>query len=526
MDRLARLLAVVLLLSGACAGDDAGRKRRAIAPGPTSSTSTTTSTATSTSTSTTTTTTPPTTASPATRPPPSPGTLTWSRCGALQCATLAVPRNYDDPGGPTINLALARRPAKSPDRRIGSLVFNPGGPGNSGIDSLPGQLRSLTPTLQARFDIVSFDPRGIGRSAPVRCRSGPAPPSSGGGGPSPDPVPRTEEARQALIEGFRAYAAACAQHSGDLLARVGTDSTAEDLERIRVALGEERLTFVGHSAGTLLGAVYAERYPHRVRAFVLDGPIDPSLTLDQMTLAQAVGFERSLSEFFAWCAATPGCTWRPGSDLRNAYVALLDRVHQQPLPAPGHQSVGVGDLISGTMSRLTSRSRWASLGEALAAAERGDGTPLAKLASGYENNGASNAADARQAILCLDHPAPRDPDAYPSLAEAAAQQAPVFGPVFTWSTLSCGVWPVPATLEARPVRAAGAPPILVVGTTGDPATPKAWAEALAGQLEQGVLVLRQGAEHVAYYYSSCVRGIVDAYLVDGRPPADDTVCTR
>jgi pimeloyl-ACP methyl ester carboxylesterase len=437
-----------------------------------------------------------------------------------------VPRNYDDPTGPTINLALARRPAKFPERRIGALVFNPGGPGNSGIDSLPGELRILTPALQARFDIVSFDPRGIGRSAPVRCRPAGVAPSSGDGGPSPDPAPTTDEGRRALAEAFRAYAAACAQYSGELLGRVGTDSTVEDLERIRIALGEERLTFIGHSAGTLLGAVYADRYPQRVRAFVLDGPIDPSLTLDQMTLDQAAGFEHSLSDFFSWCAATPGCAWRPGSDLRGAFLALLDRVRQHPLPAPGHQVVGVGDLITGTISRLTSRSRWASLGDALAAAERGDGTPLATLASNYENHGASNAADARQAIICLDHPAPRDPAAYPSLAEAAAARAPVFGPVFSWSALSCGVWPVPATLPARPVRAAGAPPIVVVGTTGDPATPQAWSEALARQLEHGVLVLRQGAEHVAYYYSACVRGIVDAYLIDGRPPADGTVCTR
>ena len=176
------------------------------------------------------------------------------------------------------------------------------------------------------------------------------------------------------------------------------------------------------------------------------------------------------------------------------------------------------------MSRLTARSKWASLGDALAAAERGDGSPLATLASNYQNAGASNAADARQSILCLDHPAPRELSAYPPLAEASKAHAPVFGPVFTWAALSCGMWSVPATLEVKPTRAPGAPPIMVVGTTGDPATPQAWAEALAGQLERGVLVLRQGAEHVAYYYSACVRRLVDAYIVDGRPPASGHVC--
>ena len=289
------------------------------------------------------------------------------------------------------------------------------------------------------------------------------------------------------------------------------------MERIRIALGEDKLTFIGHSAGTLLGAVYADRYPQRVRAFVLDGPIDPNLTLDQMTLAQAKGFEAALRSFFAYCDKTATCQWRPANpDRTQALLALMDRVRQEPLKASGGRIVGVDDFVSGIMSRLTARSKWASLGDALAAAERGDGSPLATLASNYQNAGASNAADARQSILCLDHPAPRELSAYPPLAEASKAHAPVFGPVFTWAALSCGMWSVPATLEVKPTRAAGAPPIMVVGTTGDPATPQAWAEALAGQFERGVLVLRQGAEHVAYYYSACVRRLVDAYI-DRRP---------
>src|SRR5207237_9280243 len=176
-------------------------------------------------------------------------------------------------------------------------------------------------------------------------------------------------------------------------------------------------------------------------------------------------------------------------------------------------------FVSGVMSRLTARSNWPSLGSALAAAERGDGSPLATLSSNYENAGASNAADARQSILCLDHPAPRDPDAYPALAEASKAQAPVFGPVFTWAALSCGVWSVPSTLTPGPTRAAGAPPILVVGTTGDPATPQGWARSPAGQFEHGVLVLRQGADEDAYHHSSCLRGLVEPCIVNGNTPA-------
>jgi len=526
--RLCALVAAAAV-TGACAGDGRPAKRMTGVAAPTSTSSTTTTTTTAPPA--TTTTAPPapptTTATPPAPPAPDTGTLSWSKCGSLQCATLRVPVDYANPGGATLDLALARRPARTPSARLGSLVFNPGGPGDSGIDALPNELESLTSALQNRFDIVSWDPRGIGRSAPVRCReAGGGESSSGDSGPPVDPMPTNDADRQRLADGYRAYADLCAQRHGDYLRFVGTSSTAEDLERIRAALGDERLTFIGHSSGTLLGAIYAERYPQRVRALVLDGPIDPSLDLLGMTRAQAVAFERTLDGFFAWCAADPACAWKPSADLRGSFLALIDRIRREPLPAPDGERVGVSELFTGVMGRLYARSRWPSLSQALAAAERGDGSLLAGLSDRYVNSGSSNFADARAAITCADHSAPRDPVAYPDLVAAAAAEAPVFGPLFTWASMSCGLWSVPASLEPHPVVAPGAPPILVVGTTGDPATPQAWAESLAGQLAQGVLVLRQGTEHVAYYYSSCVRGIVDAYLLDGRLPADGTTCTR
>jgi pimeloyl-ACP methyl ester carboxylesterase len=533
VNRLPAVVAIVALVAGAACSSGPDRKAargQAVTTTTVAPETTTTAAPTTTTAAPTPTTAAPssTTAKPAAAPPvTSPGGLAWKACGALQCASLSVPRDYGDPAGPALTLALARKPARTPAARIGSLLINPGGPGNSGVSDLPAELRSLTATLQNRFDIVSWDPRGIQRSAPVHCSDPKASGGGGGGGGSTlDPAPTNDADRQALADAYRGAGEACLRYSGELLRHVGTNSTAEDLERIRIALGEDKLTFIGHSAGTLLGAVYADRYPQRVRAFVLDGPIDPSLTLDQMTLAQAVGFEAALHSFFTWCDGTATCRWRPANPDRTAAVlALMDRVRQQPLKASGDRIVGVDTFVSGVMSRLTARSKWPALGDALAAAERGDGSPLATLSSNYQNGGASNAADARQAILCLDHPAPREVSAYPPLAEASKAQAPVFGPVFTWAALSCGMWPVPATLAPRPTRAAGAPPIMVVGTTGDPATPQGWARALAGQFERGVLVLRQGADHVAYYYSACVRRLVDAYIVDGRPPASGTVCT-
>ncbi|HZQ77668.1 MAG TPA: alpha/beta hydrolase [Acidimicrobiia bacterium] len=528
--RLGGIVLIAALLAATACSSGSGHPTAAAggqsaAPAPATTPSSTSSSTTA----------PPTTAPPTTAAPPpatASGALRWAACGSLQCASLAVPVDYANPTGPTLTLALARKPARTPAARIGSLLINPGGPGDSGVDDLPAELRSLTPTLQNRFDIVSWDPRGVERSAPVHCSdpkaaAGGAGSSAGGADSAPplDPAPTTAAGQKALTDAYRAAGQACLQWSGDLLRHVGTDATVEDLERIRLALGEDTLTFIGHSAGTLLGAVYADRYPQRVRAFVLDGPIDPSLTLDQMTLAQAVGFESALRSFFAWCDGTATCPWRPPDpDRTAAFTDLMDRIRQKPLTASGNRTVGVDTFVSGVMSRLTARGNWPSLGTALVSAERGDGSPLATLANNYQNAGASNAADARQAILCLDHPAPRDPGAYPALAEASKAQAPVFGPVFTWAALSCGVWPVPSTLAPKAVRAAGSPPILVVGTTGDPATPEVWAKALAGQFEHGVLVLRQGAEHVAYYYSACVRAIVDRYVVDGVAPASGTMC--
>ncbi|MGH9039257.1 MAG: alpha/beta hydrolase [Acidimicrobiia bacterium] len=530
--RLGAFLAA-LVLAGACAGDDGPAKPATGAAAATTTTEAAPTTTTSPPETTTTSAAPATTAPPATTattaPPPAPappsGSLAWTKCGSLQCATLRVPVDYANPGGGTLDLALARKPATSSSSRIGSLVFNPGGPGDSGIDALPHELEVLNPVLRQRFDIVSWDPRGIGRSAPIRCReAGGGGSSSGDSGPPVDPMPTNDADRQRLAAGYRAYGDLCSRVHGTYLNFVGTSGSAEDLERIRQALGDERLTFIGHSSGTLLGAIYAERYPQRVRALVLDGPIDPSLDLIGMTRAQSVAFERTIDGFFAWCAADSGCAWKPGADLRAGFLALIDRVRKEPLSAPEGEKVGVSQLMTGVMGRLYARSRWPSLSQALRAAEQGDGSPLATFSNRYVNSGASNFADARSAITCADHPAPRDPAAYPALVDAAAAEAPVFGPLFTWATMSCGLWPVPASLAPHPVKAAGAPPILVVGTTGDPATPQAWAESLANQLEQGVLVLRQGSEHVAYYYSSCVRGIVDAYLVDGRLPADPTTC--
>ncbi|HUI04472.1 MAG TPA: alpha/beta fold hydrolase, partial [Acidimicrobiales bacterium] len=221
----------------------------------------------------------------------------WAPCGALQCGTVTVPLNYARPQAGTIRIALARHPATDPAQRIGALVIDPGGPGASGVNDLPQELRVLTPELLARFDIVEFDPRGVERSDPVECSTHPQPPSAQG--PLPDPVPTSSAAQQALIANDKAYAADCEKVSGGLLPYVGTVDAAQDLDRVRLALGDAQLTFFGHSYGTLLGAVYAQMFPTHVRAMVLDGAIDPAMSTTQMVVEQGRSFESVLNSFFS-----------------------------------------------------------------------------------------------------------------------------------------------------------------------------------------------------------------------------------
>ena len=432
-----------------------------------------------------------------------------------------MPLDYSKPDGPTIQVAVAEHPAEDPSGELGPLIINPGGPGGSGIDDLPDELSVLTPALLDDFDIVSFDPRGVDRSAPVTCGE------SGGTsvpqGLLPDPVPQTASAQQAVLANDEAYAQACEKASGDLLPNVGTVDAAEDLDRIRVALGVSQITYFGHSYGTLLGLVYAEMFPTHLRAMVLDGVIDPALSTEQMVTDQAVGFEDVLDQFFSWCASS-GCAWQEGSDPIETLLHLTSMLRASPIPAGGGRQAGVGELYTAVLSALYTTSTWPELGTALADAQAGNGGPLLSMTDGYESENGPNSADANNAINCVDHPVPRDPSAYPGMALQAATQAPFFGPMLMWSLLQCAVWPALPTRTPAPVQAAGAPPILLVSSSGDPATPHEWAVSVDHELAHASLVTWQGDDHVAYYYSACVRSIDQAYFVNGTLPANGTVC--
>ncbi len=436
--------------------------------------------------------------------------IAWVPCnGNLQCGTLVVPLNYADPRGPTIPVAVARHPAENPTARIGSLVIDPGGPGVSGIDDMSNELASLTPALLDDFDIVMFDPRGVERSDPVECDQ------SHDEAPSPaDPVPASPAAVQAVIDNLRQFAADCEKTVPTLLPYVGTVDVARDMDLLRQALGDSLLTYMGQSYGSLLGLTYAELFPTRVRAMVLDGVIDPALSFTQFTEQQAVGFESALGSFFAWCAGTPSCPWRPAGDPTAALLAEIDT-----------GAAHAGTLYDALLDGLYSRNDWPQLGDALAADASGNGAPASSMANHYARGGSSNGAMASVAIDCLDHPVDRDLAAYDELADSLRASAPVFGPLLIWGEASCAVWPDPPTRAAAPVSAAGAPPILLVGTTGDPATPYAWAVNVSHELSGSALLTVDGDNHVAYFYSSCVRAAVQAYLVGGVTPPPGATCT-
>jgi pimeloyl-ACP methyl ester carboxylesterase len=447
----------------------------------------------------------------------------WSPCGTLQCGSVIVPLDYDNPQGPTLSIAVARHPAEIPSERIGSLVINPGGPGGSGIDDLPNELSVLTPELLDRFDIVSFDPRGVERSSPVNCAATGA--AGGSSGPLIDPVPTTPTAQQALLTNDREFASQCEQDSGSVLPFVGTVDTARDLDRIRAALGDAQLTFIGHSYGTLLGAEYAQLFPAHVRAMVLDGAIDPALTTTEYASDQAASLEAELQSFFAWCASDSACGWHPTGDPTTALLALIQQSRSAPLALSGGGTAGPGEIYNALLAGLESQSSWPTLARALAGAAAGSGTLLTEMSTRYDTGGGSNAAEAEQAIDCVDHPVDRNPDSYPALASSLGTTAPVFGPLLGWGLLGCATWPALPTRTPAPVDDQGAPPILVVGTTGDPVTPYAWAVSLSHELTGGVLLTWKGQSHVAYFYSPCVRASVQAYLVAGTLPATGTVCS-
>ncbi|MFB9957207.1 alpha/beta hydrolase [Agromyces bracchium] len=454
--------------------------------------------------------------------------LRWEQCGDLECATAVAPLDWDAPSGAEIELALIRQPARGD--RIGSLLMNPGGPGVSGYDAVASSLDvATTAELQDRYDIVGFDPRGVGRSTAVDCLSAEEldrflyTPARG--------IRGTTDWLTSQNEQTHRFGQSCLRNTGDLLANVDTASVARDLDMLRAALGEKRLAYLGYSYGAYLGTVYAGLFPDRVGRLVLDGPIDPSLTRSAVTLAQAKGFEAALRSYLDACIPAATCPFEGTADDALPIVReILDAVARNPIPSTDGRVLGVDTLLLAIAAPLYRQDTWPALDTVFTTVLAGQAEFALTVVDGYygrspEGEYSGNLPEAIRAVNCLDHAAQNNVEVMKEEARALSREAPHLGVYFAFDDVSCLSWPYRSELERVAITAPGAAPILVLGTTGDPSTPYAWAVAVASQLESGVLVTRTGEGHTAFNKGdACVDAAVEAYLVDGVAPPADVTC--
>jgi len=456
--------------------------------------------------------------------PPTPGKLAWTDCGGgFQCGTLQVPLDYTKPTGRTIGIALIRKPATDPSARIGSVVENPGGPGASGIEFLRGEA-SAQQALNARFDLVSFDPRGIGESAPVRCLDGPQEDDY----LALDSVLDDPQEKQAAIDADKNYAAACDAKNSAELPFLSTTDVARDMDLIREALGDQKLTYLGFSYGTYLGQIYAHLFPTHVRALSLDGVVDPAVSANDALLAQVVGFQQNLQAWLDFCRSSSTCAYGRSGDPEAKLTALMTRLDANPMQV-GNRQLTRALAMTGVLVTLYDQSSWIYLDQGLTAADKGDGRVLLILADFYNMRNPDgtykNDLDAMTATYCLDHPVPQDISAYDALGPSFAKASPLFGPWTQYANVTCIYWPAKPVGQDQPISVTGTPPILLIGGTDDPATPYAWSQSVNRQISGSVLLTRRGNGHTSYDSSACAHAAEDAYLIDLTLPAAGTVCT-
>ena len=469
------------------------------------------------------------------------GPLKWGECQApdaaqgsgqappkdWQCATLDVPLDYAKPEGETIPIALIRARARDTDRRIGSLVFNFGGPGGSGISTLPGAAKEYE-ALRSRYDLVSFDPRGVGGSAPVLCETD----KQLDAYYAQDSTPSTPQQEKAFVDGIRKYQQACETRSGKVLPYVGTENAARDLDRIRRALGDEKLNYFGISYGTELGGVYAHLFPKNVGRAVFDAVVDPTKTSEQGALGQAKGFQLALGNFAQDCVNRGDECRLQGStpqEIETGIIALQKQLAAKPIPGIGGRMLTESAATNGIAQALYSQELWPLLEQGLDEAEGGQGQLLMALSdalNGRDQQGRySNIGAANTAINCADSKERYTLEQTKAKLPGFRSASPVFGDFLGWALMGCTGWPVAGAWQTPD---SGSAPILVIGNTGDPATPYEGARRMVERLGPGVGVelTYKGQGHGAYNSGdTCVQQAVNAYLLDGKVPGAGTVCT-
>ncbi|MFG2284535.1 alpha/beta hydrolase [Streptomyces sp. NPDC048595] len=439
---------------------------------------------------------------------------------AWECANLKAPLDYAKPTGDTLDLALVRAKAEGGGKRIGSLLFNFGGPGASGVATLPGYAPAHS--LRSRYDLVSFDPRGVGDSAGVKCLSD----------KEFDALRAETLDLDGTAEQSRKAAAACARHSGKVLPYVGTESAARDMDLIRQVLGDAKLNYFGMSYGTELGGVYAHLFPKNVGRTVLDAVVDPTKDPVQESLGQAKGFQLALDDYLADCAKKPGsCPYPNPEEGRRRIAALLAKTEKRPLPTQSGRKLTQEQAVVGIVAMLYSKESWPSLTISLSDAEQGSGDNLLMMAdnySGRDDKGRySTMQTANSAINCADTRQRLTPAQVRTRLPEFRKASPVFGELTAKGLLGCTGWPVTGKSDTPEVAAPGAAPIVVIGNAGDPATPVEGARKMAGKLGKGVgvLVTVKGEGHGTYGVNPCATKAVNGHLLDGKVPADGTVCS-
>ncbi|MEU6544225.1 alpha/beta hydrolase [Streptomyces sp. NPDC046859] len=450
--------------------------------------------------------------------------------GTWQCAKMKAPRDWDDPKGDTIDIELIRvRTTGAENRRIGSLIFNFGGPGGSGVTTLPAFGASYE-TLRTRYDLVSFDPRGVGRSAPVWCEDDQQLDAYF----QQDATPDDAAERRELVDSTKDFNNACEKNSGGMLPHVRTTEAARDMDLMRQVLGDDRLHYFGISYGTELGGVYAHLFPKNVGRAVFDAVVDPTQTPEQQSLAQARGFQLALDNFAEDCTSrADDCpVGDTPKDVKNRVAALLKDLDRKPIKGIFPRELTQSAATTGILQALYSKDFWPYLTEGLEQAYDGDGSTLMLLSDSLngrnENGEYNNSTAANVSINCADDKPRYTPafveDRLPEFRTASG----LFGDSLAWSMLSCTDWAVPGAANHPDVSAPGSAPILVVGNTGDPATPYEGARKMARALGDGVGVemTYRGQGHGAYESDNkCVRDAVNGYLLDGKVPPAGTICS-
>ncbi len=456
--------------------------------------------------------------------------IVWTSCGdRLQCATVKAPTDWADPLSGDITIAINRHMATE-QPAIGDLVMNPGGPGESAVAFVrESSGRAVDSTLRDQFNIVGIDPRGVGESSPVVCYTDPADLDDALYG-VPTGERGSDEWNASVESAVIDFGQACLENTGDLLAHVDTASAARDMDMIRAAMGNEKLNFLGYSYGTFLGATYADLFPERVGRMVLDGAIDPTVPPHDSMYGQVVSFEQALDAYLAWCVDGGDCPL--GDTVTEAGLALqvlLADVDAAPIENADGRLLGADTLVTALLWPLYDNASWPQLSDIIAATLNGDPTAAFDSADSYNGRSSdgtyTNTTDAFFAINCVDSP-PSDAEIAASIDAQLLADAPILGVYMNTSVDGCASWPVPLLGSLAPIRAVGAPDILILGTTNDPATPYEAAVSLSQQMVSAHLVTLDGEGHTAYNRGyTCIDDIVDAYFLDGVIPVAGITCS-